>query len=133
MTIFAHSWWAEGCDFLNYVYAFLAGGAICVIGQILIDKTSLTPARILTGFVVAGVVLTAIGVYKPFADVAGAGASVPISGFGYLMASGMEEAIKQDGALGILTGALTASAAGIAAAVVFSLIAALFSKPGDKS
>lgn len=118
---------------MQYVYAFLAGGAICVVGQILIDKTALTPARILTGFVVAGVALTAIGVYKPFAEVAGAGATVPISGFGYLMASGMEEAIKQDGALGILTGALTASAAGITAAIVFSLIAALFSKPGDKS
>lgn len=118
---------------MQYVYAFLVGGAVCVVGQILIDKTALTPARILTGFVVAGVALTAIGVYKPFADFAGAGATVPISGFGYLMASGMEEAIKQDGALGILTGALTASAAGITAAIVFSLIAALFSKPGDKS
>ncbi len=118
---------------MQYVYAFLAGGAICVIGQILIDKTALTPARILTGFVVAGVVLTAIGVYKPFAEVAGAGATVPISGFGYLMANGMAEAIKQDGALGILTGALTASAAGISAAIVFSLLAAIFSKPGDKS
>lgn len=118
---------------MDYLNAFWVGGLICVIGQLLIDKTKLTPARILTGFVVAGVILTAAGLYKPLADFAGAGATVPISGFGYLMAQGVEKAVLTDGALGILTGGITAAAGGIAAAVVFSLIAALFSKPGDKS
>ena len=118
---------------MPYIIAFLVGGAICVIGQILIDKTSLTPARILTSFVVAGVILTAVGVYDPLVDFAGAGATVPISGFGYIMANGIKEALNSDGALGILTGALTASAAGIGCAIVFSYIAALISRPGDKS
>ena len=118
---------------MKFVLAFLVGGTICAIGQILIDKTSLTPARILTAIVVAGVVLTALGLYEPLVGFAGAGATVPISGFGYLMAKGVAEAVRQQGALGILTGALTASAAGIAAAILFSLIAALVSKPGDKS
>lgn len=118
---------------MSYVYAFLIGGAICAAGQILIDKTSLTPARILTSFVVAGVVLTALGLYEPLVDFAGAGATVPISGFGYLMTNGVRESIAQDGAIGILTGALSASAAGIACAVVFSFLAALVSRPGDKS
>ncbi len=118
---------------MDYLWAFLVGGLICVIGQILIDKTKLTPARILTGFVVAGVILTAIGVYKPLAEFAGAGATVPISGFGYLMAQGVEKAIHSDGAIGILTGGFTAAAAGIAAAILFGFLAGLFSKPGDKS
>ena len=118
---------------MEYLKAFLVGGAICLIGQILIDKTKLTPARILTGFVVAGVILTAIGVYGPLVEWAGAGASVPISGFGYLMADGITEAIDKDGAIGILTGSFTASAGGIAAAIVFGFLAGLFSKPGDKS
>ena len=118
---------------MQYIYAFFVGGIICVIGQLLIDKTALTPARILTSFVVAGVILTAVGFYEPLVNFAGAGATVPISGFGYLMANGVREAISKDGALGILTGALTASAAGIACAIVFSYIAALISRPGDKS
>lgn len=118
---------------MDYLWAFVVGGLICVVGQILIDKTKLTPARILTGFVVAGVILTAIGVYKPLAEFAGAGATVPISGFGYLMAQGVEKAIHSDGAIGILTGGFTAAAAGIAAAILFGFLAGLFSKPGDKS
>ncbi|MDD6848628.1 MAG: stage V sporulation protein AE [Oscillospiraceae bacterium] len=118
---------------MDYLWAFIVGGLICVVGQILIDKTKLTPARILTGFVVAGVILTAIGVYKPLVEFAGAGATVPISGFGYLMAQGVEKAIHSDGAIGILTGGFTAAAAGIAAAILFGFLAGLFSKPGDKS
>ena len=118
---------------MDYLWAFVVGGLICVVGQILIDKTKLTPARILTGFVVAGVILTGIGVYKPLAEFAGAGATVPISGFGYLMAQGVEKAIHSDGAIGILTGGFTAAAAGIAAAILFGFLAGLFSKPGDKS
>ena len=117
---------------MQYLYAFLVGGALCVIGQLLIDKTSLTPGRILTGFVVAGVILSAVGLYKPVADFAGAGASVPLSGFGHLMAQGVRDAVDKDGAAGILTGAMTASAAGIAAAVVLSLTAGLLSKPKEK-
>lgn len=117
---------------MQYLYAFLVGGALCLIGQVLIDRTSLTPARILTGFVVAGVILSALGLYEPLSQFAGAGASVPLSGFGHLMAQGVREAIDRDGAVGILTGALTASAAGIAAAIVFSLTAGLFGKPKEK-
>lgn len=117
---------------MEYINAFWVGGLICVIGQILIDKTKLTPARILTGFVVAGVILGAIGLYKPLVDFAGAGASVPISGFGYLMSDGVKEALKSDSALGILTGGLTSAAAGIAGAIVFSVIAGLITKSGDK-
>ena len=117
---------------MDYVKAFLIGGLLCLIGQILIDKTKLTPARILTGFVVAGVILGAIGLYKPLVDFAGAGASVPISGFGFLMSEGVRKALSQDGALGILTGGLTSAAAGISAAIVFGLIAALCTKSGDK-
>ena len=112
---------------MQYVNAFWVGGLICVAGQILIDKTKLTPARILTGFVVAGVILGAIGLYKPLVDFAGAGASVPISGFGFLMSEGVRKALAQDGALG-----LTSAAAGISAAIVFGLIAALCTKSGDK-
>ena len=117
---------------MNDVNAFLVGGAICVVGQLLIDKTALTPARILTGFVVAGVILTALGLYGPLADFAGAGASVPISGFGYLMAQGAEDAVNRDGALGILTAPLGSAAAGIAAAIVFAIIAALITKASSK-
>lgn len=118
---------------MGYVYAFVVGGAICVIGQILIDKTSLTPARILTSFVIAGVVLTALGLYEPLVQFAGAGATVPISGFGYLMANGVKDAVENRGALGILSGALTSAAAGIACATVLSFLAALLSRPSDKS
>lgn len=117
---------------MQYLYAFLVGGALCLIGQVFIDRTSLTPARILTGFVVAGVVLSAVGVYEPLAELAGAGATVPLSGFGHLMAQGVRDAVDKYGAVGILTGAFTASAAGIAAAVVFSLLAGLLGKPKEK-
>lgn len=118
---------------MEYVNAFWVGGLLCVIGQILIDKTKLTPARILVGFVIAGVMLTAIGVYEPIVNFAGAGATVPLSGFGYTMAMGIQEALQSDGALGIVTGGVTAAAAGITAAVVFGYIFALFSKPKQKT
>ena len=117
---------------MQCLWAFLVGGALCLIGQVLIDRTALTPARILTGFVVAGVVLSAVGLYEPLVNFAEEGASVPLSGFGHLMAQGVRDAVDKDGAVGILTGALTASAAGIGAAVVFSLIAGLLSKPKEK-
>ena len=117
---------------MQYLWAFLVGGALCLIGQVLIDRTSLTPARILTGVVVAGVVLSAIGLYEPLAQFAGAGATVPLSGFGHLMAQGVRDAVDKDGAIGILTGALSAAAAGIGAAVVLSLIAGLVSRPKEK-
>lgn len=117
---------------MDYINAFWTGGLICVIGQILIDKTKLTPARILTGFVVAGVILGAVGLYEPFAEFAGAGASVPISGFGFLMSQGVKERLAADGALGVLTGGLKSAAAGIAAAIFFGLIAGLITKSGDK-
>lgn len=117
---------------MQYIYAFLVGGALCLIGQLLIDKTRLTPARILTGYVVGGVLLSAVGLYAPLADFAGAGASVPLAGFGHLMAQGVRDAVDSDGAVGILTGALTASAAGITAAIVLSLIAGLLGKPKEK-
>ena len=117
---------------MQFVFAFLVGGSLCLIGQLLIDRTALTPARILTGFVVAGVILSAVGLYQPLVDLAGAGATVPLSGFGHLMANGVREAIDRDGAIGILTGALTASAGGITAAVVFSLLAGLLGKPKEK-
>ena len=123
---------ATGVEIMQYLTAFLFGGTLCLIGQIFIDKTSLTPARILTGYVVAGVALSAIGVYGYLADFAGAGASVPLTGFGHLMAEGVRAAIDEEGALGILTGALKASAAGIAAAIVLSLLAGLLSKPKEK-
>lgn len=117
---------------MDYINAFWTGGLICVIGQILIDKTKLTPARILTGFVVAGVLLGAVGLYEPFAEFAGAGAAVPISGFGFLMSQGVKEGLAADGALGILTGGLKSAAAGISAAIFFGLIAGLITKSGDK-
>lgn len=113
--------------------AFLVGGLICAAGQVLIDRTKLTPARILTGLVVLGVVLTAIGVYEPLVEWAGAGATVPLSGFGYLLADGVKKAIDEKGAVGILTGGITAAAGGITAAVFFGLLGALLAKPHDKS
>ena len=113
--------------------AFLVGGIICAIGQIFIDYTKLTPARILTGFVVAGVALSAIGLYKPLADFAGAGASVPLTGFGHLLAEGIRKAVDSDGFIGIFTGGLTASAAGITAALLAGLGAALLFKQKDKA
>ena len=122
----------KGSVFMDYINAFWVGGLICVIGQILIDKTKLTPARILTGFVIAGVILGALGVYKPLAEFAGAGDTVPISGFGYVMCEGVKESINTDGALGILTGGLTSAAGGVTAAILFGLIAAIFTRSGDK-
>ena len=118
---------------MDYLKAFIVGGIICVIGQILIDKTKLTPARILVGYVVAGVVLGALGLYQPLVDFAGAGASVPLSGFGNLLAKGTLQAVQTDGLLGALTGPLTAGAAGITAAVLLGLLVALIFKPKDKS
>ena len=116
----------------EYVKAFAAGGALCLIGQLLIDKTKLTPARILTSYVVAGVILGAVGVYKPFAEWAGAGATVPLTGFGYVLAEGVAKAVAEKGLVGALTGGFTAAASGIAAAVFFGVLAALIAKPGDK-
>ena len=118
---------------MSYVWAFLVGGLICVVGQLLIDYTKLTPARILTGYVVAGVILTAVGVYDPLVKLAGAGATVPLTGFGYALVNGVKEAVAEKGFLGILTGGLTATAAGIAAAMLFGLLAAVCSKSGDKT
>ena len=119
--------------FLNCLYAFLVGGFICFIGQVLIDCTKLTPARILVTYVVAGVILTAIGVYEPLVKFAGAGATVPLTGFGYSLATGVKEAIAEYGIIGALCGGLTATAAGITASVFFGYIMALIFKPGDKT
>lgn len=113
--------------------AFLVGGIICGVGQILIDYTKLTPARILTGFVVSGVILSALGLYKPLAEFAGAGATVPLTGFGHLLAEGVRKAVDRDGFLGIFTGGLTASSAGITAALIAGLWASLMFKPKDKA
>lgn len=118
--------------FLQFLWAFLVGGIFCAIGQILIDKTNLTPAKILVIFVVAGVVLEAIGVYQYLIDFAGAGASVPLTGFGHILAKGVREAVEQRGLFGIFTGALTASSGGITAAVIFGLIVALTFRSGSK-
>ena len=117
---------------MNYLNAFLCGGILCAIGQILIDKTKLTPARILTGYVVAGVILSALGVYQPIADWGGAGATVPLTGFGHALVKGAKKAVGEQGWLGVLTGGLTATAGGIAAAVVFGVLMALIFKPGEK-
>jgi len=118
---------------LPYLKAFAVGGAFCALGQVFIDYTKLTPARILVAYVVAGVVLGGLGVYQPIIDFAGAGATVPLTGFGSLLAKGTREALAEKGLLGILSGGFTAAAAGIAAAVFFGLIAALVCRSGDKS
>lgn len=118
---------------MDYINAFWVGGLICLIGQILIDKTKLTPARILVSFVELGVILAAFGIYEPLVEYAGAGATVPLSGFGYTMAEGIKKAIDKDGALGIITGGVEAAAAGIAAAIVFGLVFAIITKQRDKS
>lgn len=118
--------------FIDCLKAFLIGGLICVIGQILIDKTKLTPARILVSFVVLGVILTAIGIYEPLVDFAGAGATVPLTGFGYTLAEGVKKAVAEHGLIGALTGGLIATAGGITAAITFGLLASLFSKPRIK-
>ena len=112
--------------------AFLVGGALCMVGQILIDRTRLTPARILSGYVAAGVVLSAVGLYQPLVDFAGAGATVPLTGFGHLLARGVREAVEKEGWLGALTGGLTASAAGITAAVFAALLCAVIFKAKAK-
>lgn len=117
---------------LKYIWAFAVGGALCIIAQILIDKTKLSPARILVFYVVGGVVLTGIGLYQPLVDFAGCGATVPLTGFGYSLAKGVEKAISERGLIGILTGGLTATSAGICAAIVFAWLAALLFKGKPK-
>ena len=112
-------------SFGQFIWAFVVGGLLCVIAQILIDKTRLTPARILVAYVVAGVILGAIGIYKPLVDLAGAGATVPLTGFGYLISEGVREAVDKQGMLGALTGGISAAAGGISAALVFGYIAAV--------
>lgn len=111
---------------LEYIWAFLVGGALCVVAQILIDKTKLTPARILVVYVVAGVVLTGIGIYEPLVEFAGAGATVPLTGFGFSLAKGVEKALNERGLIGAITGGLTATAGGITAAMVCAWAASLF-------
>ena len=118
---------------MDYIKAFMVSGILCGIGQILIDKTKLTPARILVSYVVAGVILGGIGLYKPLADFAGAGATVPLTGFGYTLAKGVKEAVLQDGILGIFTGGLKATAGGITAAIAAGLLVSLIFKARDKS
>lgn len=118
--------------FISCLKAFLVGGALCVIGQLFIDLTKLTPARILVTYVVSGVVLGAAGLYEPLVKWAGAGATVPLTGFGYTLSKGVVKAISEQGALGILTGGLTATAGGITAAIVFALLTSLVSRPKMK-
>ena len=118
---------------MTYLWAFLVGGLLCAIGQIFIDYTKLTPARILVSYVVAGVILGALGVYEPIVKFAGAGATVPLTGFGYTLAKGVREAVDTYGIAGALMGGLTSTSAGIAAAIFFGLLVALIFKPGDKS
>ena len=117
---------------MEYLKAFLCGGLLCLIGQVLIDRTQLTPARILTGYVVAGVFLSAVGIYQPLADWGGAGATVPLTGFGHSLAQGVEKAVAETGGLGVLTGGLSGTAAGITAAVTLGVLMALLCRPGDK-
>lgn len=118
---------------MDYIKAFFVGGLLCLIGQVLIDKTKLTPAKILVGYVVAGVLLGAIGVYGPLADFAGAGATVPLTGFGNTLAKGVRQAVQEDGFLGIFSGGLKATAPGITAAIGAGLTAGILFKAKDKS
>lgn len=118
--------------FMEYVWAFIIGGLICAVGQVLIDLTKLTPARILTSYVVAGVILGGLGWYEPIVNFAGGGATVPLTGFGYLLSKGVREAVDEKGLLGAFTGGFTSAAAGIAAAIFFGLLAALVFKSGSK-
>ena len=118
---------------MEYLKAFLIGGALCLIGQLLIDKTGLTPARILICYVVAGVILGGVGLYGPFAEFAGAGATVPLTGFGNLLAKGVKEAVDEKGFLGIFTGGLKATAGGITAAIAAGLLASLLFRAKDKA
>lgn len=117
---------------MNYLASFVFGGLFCLVGQILIERTRLTPARILVGYVVGGVLLSAFGLYEPLLSVAHSGASVPLSGFGHLLAEGVRQAVREDGFFGILSGGVTAGAAGISAAVVFALIVSLLWRPKMK-
>ena len=118
---------------MDYLKAFLVGGALCLVGQILIDKTKLSPARILVGYVVCGVLLGALGIYEPLVDFAGAGASVPLTGFGYTLARGVKKVVTEDGFLGIFGGGLKATACGITAAIIAGLVVSLIFKPRDKA
>lgn len=118
---------------MDYLKAFAVGGLLCVVGQILMDKTKLTPARILVSYVVAGVFLTAVGIYGPIVDFAGAGATVPLTGFGYCLANGVQEAVKQSGFLGAVSGGLKATAGGITAAIAAGLLVSLLFRARDKS
>ena len=124
--------WANVFDWMQLLKCFVVGGAICVIGQILIDKTKLTPARILVSFVTIGAILGGLGIYKYIVDFAGAGVTVPLTGFGYNLAKGSIEGVQQNGFLGAFTGGIKAAAGGIAAAVFFGYIASLISKPKMK-
>ena len=117
---------------MEYLNAFLCGGLLCAVGQIILDRTNLTPARILTGYVVAGVFLQAVGVYQYMVDWGGAGATVPLTGFGYLLAKGVAGAVAEKGLLGVITGGLTATSGGIAAAVMFGLLMAILCRPKEK-
>ena len=119
--------------FWEYARAFLCGGVLCLIGQLLIDKTSLTPAKILVTYVVSGVVLGGLGIYEHLVDFAGAGATVPLTGFGYLLAKGVRKAVEEQGVMGALTGGITAAAGGITAAIFFGYLVALLFKPKPKS
>ena len=118
---------------MDYIKAFIVGGLLCVIGQIAIDKTKFTPARILVGYVVAGVILGAVGLYKPLVNFAGAGATVPLTGFGYTLAKGVKESVAENGFLGILMGGLKASAGGITTAIIAGLLVGILFKAKDKS
>lgn len=118
---------------MNYVWAFVVGGALCVIGQLLIDYTKMTPARILVTFVVAGVALSALGWYAPLANFAGAGATVPLLGFGHLLAEGVREAVEKSGWIGALTGGFTACAGGVTASLIFGFLAALCARSKDQN
>ncbi len=118
---------------MDYLKAFLVGGVICAIGQVLIDYTKLTPARILVSYVVTGVLLGALGLYKPIVDFAGSGATVPLTGFGYLLSTGVKKAVDETGLIGALTGGLTASSGGITAAILFGFVIAIIFKPKEKA
>ncbi len=118
---------------MNYLWAFVVGGGLCVIGQLLIDLTSMTPARVLVGYVTAGVALSALGLYGPLAEFAGAGATVPLLGFGHLLAQGMEEAVARDGLAGVLTGGFSAAAGGVAASLTAGFAAALLARSKDQN
>lgn len=118
---------------MTYFRAFAVGGLICVIGQLLIDLTNLTPARILVSFVVSGVILSRLGIWQPIAEFAGAGALVPIVGFGHTLATGMEQAIEQEGLIGIFTGGFSACAGGVGASLIFAFLAAVLAKPNSQS